>query len=148
MSTPKGRNLMNGLTTLPTGAVFRRDGKPMTTSKQVADLFGKQHKDVLRDIDRLLKIDSDLQRNFAPEMLAVPTGKGGTRYVRSFAINQRGAALLIMGFTGAEALRWKQKFLDAFDHLAERENDNHKAFLRSMRKSQPLRGRATLRIAH
>lgn len=53
-----------------------------------------------------------------------------------------------MGFTGAEALRWKQKFLDAFDHLAERENDNHKAFLRSMSKSRPQRGRAALRIAH
>ncbi len=120
----------------------------MTTSKQVADLFGKQHKTVLRDIDHLLSIDPDLQHNFVPEMLGVPTGKGGTRYVRSFAINQRGAALLIMGFTGAEALRWKQKFLDAFDHLAERENDNHKAFLRSMSKSRPQRGRAALRIAH
>lgn len=135
---------MNDLATLPTGAVFRRDGKPMTNSKQVADLFGKQHKNVMRDIDRLIATNPSCALNFEPtsELTAMP--RGGYRKSRVYAINQRGAALLIMGFTGAEALRWKQKFLDAFDHLAERENDNHKAFLRSMRKSQ---GRASLRIA-
>lgn len=139
---------MDDLSTLPTGAVFRRDGKPMTTSRQVADLFGKRHDNVTRDIDRLIKTDPSCALNFeeTSELTAMP--RGGFRKSRVYSINQRGAALLIMGFTGAEALRWKQKFLDAFDHLAERENDNHKAFLRSMRKSQPPRGRATLRIAH
>lgn len=120
---------------LPAGAVFRRDGKPVTTSAIVAGLFGKQHKNVLRDIDRLLKLDAELRLNFEPEMVAVPTGNGGTRYVRGYSINARGAALLIMGFTGAEALRWKQQFLDAFDHLAERERDNHQEVLRSFRPS-------------
>lgn len=72
------------------------------------------------------------------KMVAVPTGKGGTRKVRSYTMNSRGAALLVMGFTGPEALHWKQKFLDAFDHLLERENDNHKAFLHGMKKSPGL----------
>lgn len=106
------------------GAVFRRNGVPMTTSKAIADHFGKAHKNVLRDIDRLIAMDPNLRLSFEPEMIAVPTGKGGTRYVRGFTINQRAFALLVMGFTGAEALRWKQAFLDAFDRLAERERDN------------------------
>lgn len=75
--------------------VFRRNGKPITTSLKVAELFGKQHKNVLRDIDNLLKLDPDLRLSFEPEKLAVPTGNGGTRHVRSYAINQRGAALLV-----------------------------------------------------
>lgn len=118
---------------LPMGAVFRRDGQPITSSRTVADIFGKQHKNVLRDIDRIITMAPDLRLSFEPEMLAVPTGKGGTRHVRGYTMNKRGAALLIMGFTGPEALRWKNKLLDMFDHMAERERDNHLAFLQSMK---------------
>lgn len=125
---------MNDLTIGTGGAIFRRDGKPMTTSKAVADHFGKQHKNVLRDIDRLISEDPELQLSFEPEMVAVLTGNGGTRHVRGYAINSRGFALLTMGFTGSKALQWKVKFLEAFDHLAERENDTHREFLRGMRK--------------
>ncbi|WP_304613514.1 Rha family transcriptional regulator [Paracoccus sp. (in: a-proteobacteria)] len=117
------------------GAVFRRDGKPITTSKMVANLFGKQHKNVLRDIRNLIEMDPDLALSFEPEMMATPTGKGGTRMVPCYTINQRGAALLVMGFTGPEALAWKKKFLDAFDHLAERERDTHREVLSSFRRN-------------
>lgn len=116
------------------GAVFRRDGLPITTSKMVADLFGKQHKNVMRDIDRLIATDPSCALNFEPtsELTAMP--RGGFRESRVYNINARGAALLVMGFTGPQALQWKQKFLDAFDHLAERENDTHREVLRNMRK--------------
>ncbi len=127
------------------GAVFRRDGKPITTSKMVADLFGKQHKNVLRDIRNLIEMDPELRLSFEPEMMPTPTGKGGTRMVPSYAINQRGAALLVMGFTGPEALAWKQKFLDAFDHLAERERDTHREVLSTFRRTSPTIGKRRTR---
>lgn len=119
------------------GAVFRRDGLPITTSKMVADLFGKRHDNVLRDIRNLIEKDPELALSFE-EQLEVYQGPNGSQRSRViYAINQRGAALLVMGFTGAAALQWKQKFLDAFDHLAERENDTHREVLRNMRK-RPL----------
>lgn len=125
---------MNALTIGSGGAVFRRDGSPMTTSKAIAEHFDKRHKNVLRDIDRLISEDAELRLSFEPELLPVKAGLGGTRLVRGYAINPRGFALLTMGFTGAKALQWKLKFLEAFDHLAERENDTHRKFLRGMRK--------------
>lgn len=117
------------------GAVFRRDGKPITTSKMVADLFGKQHKNVLRDIRNLIETDPELRLSFEPQ-LEVYTGPNGSQRSREiFTINQRGAALLVMGFTGPEALAWKKKFLDAFDHLVERERDTNREVLRSFRRN-------------
>lgn len=130
------------LTTLPLGtggAIFRRDGKPITTSKIVADYFGKSHKNVLRDIDRLIATDPECGLSFEPTSLEVVMPNGGIRHVRGFTMNARGFALLVMGFSGAEALRLKTRFLDAFDAMAERENDNHRAFLQSMKRTGPAR---------
>lgn len=121
----------------PGGAVFRRDGLPITTSKMVADLFGKQHKHVLRDIRKLVEMDPELRSSFGPQLEVYEGPNGSQRSREVYTISQRGAALLVMGFTGPQALQWKQKFLDAFDHLAERENDTHREVLRNMRK-RPL----------
>ena len=41
---------MNGL--LP--MITERDGIPVTTSRAVAEQFGKQHKNVIRDIETLI----------------------------------------------------------------------------------------------
>ncbi|TGN53778.1 hypothetical protein E4L95_15885 [Paracoccus liaowanqingii] len=120
------------------GAVFRRDGMPITTSKLVADLFGKQHKNVLRDIRKLIEIDPELRLSFEPQLEVYAGPNGSQRSREVYTINQRGAALLVMGFTGPEALQWKKKFLDAFDHLAERERDTYMDAFRSFRRSPTL----------
>ncbi|AZB56683.1 hypothetical protein EBL89_15770 [Cereibacter sphaeroides] len=132
------------LTALPLGnggAIFRREGKPITTSKIVADYFGKRHDNVLRDIDRLIKDDPQRALYFEETLEAVAMPKGGTRHVRVYTMNARGFALLAMGFTGSKAFALKERFLDAFDAMAERENDNHRAFLQSMKRTTTRRPR-------
>lgn len=95
------------------------DGKPVTTSLIVAEHFGKRHDNVLRDIDALLAQvpDSFDKLNFEEKARAVRTGLGFTRKERYFELTRDGFTLLAMGFTGAEALRWKVTFLDAFNRL-------------------------------
>ncbi len=115
-------------------AVSVHDGKPVTTSLVVAEHFGKRHADVLRDIDALLAQvpDSFDKRNFAPSERDVRVGLGFTRRERYFELTRDAFTLLAMGFTGAEALRFKIAFLDAFNQMeAALSSDSEAARLRA-----------------
>ena len=96
------------------------DGRLMTTSLRVAEHFGKQHKNVIRDIEKLIKDcpDSEFsQLNFEPRNYVYYTGKNQERVAVLYEITRNGFAILAMGFTGAKALRWKIDFLTAFDEM-------------------------------
>ncbi|MCY1422140.1 phage regulatory protein, Rha family [compost metagenome] len=92
------------------------DGSPFTTSRAVAERFGKRHKDVIKAIKKLLADSPDPDfngRNFAP--VNYLDAKGETR--PEYRLTHDGFALLAMGFTGPEALAWKIAFLQAFNAL-------------------------------
>jgi len=94
------------------------EGAVLADSRQVADVFGKRHDNVLRDIDGLLQSSKlgDVQKQWFREIAhAHPTVPG--RAIRSFAMTRDGFALLAFGFTGDEALGWKIKYIDAFNSL-------------------------------
>lgn len=108
---------MNDMNLLPHEAernpiVFVRDGEVFANSREVATYFGKEHRDVLKAIDKLVETEPSLGlRNFAHTPYVDP--QNGQTY-RSFDIDQDGFSLLAMGFTGAKALRWKLKYIEAF----------------------------------
>ena len=92
------------------------DGKPFTTSREVADQFGKQHYNVLRDIESLLEGIEDKEFNALNfELVKYRDGKGENR--PEYRLSHDGFALLAMGFTGKEALKWKIAFLEAFNAM-------------------------------
>ncbi len=92
--------------------VFVRDGEVFANSREVATYFGKRHDDVLKAIRNLIATEPSLGlRNFA-ETPWVEASTGQT--YRSFDMDQDGFALLAMGFTGAKALKWKLKYIEAF----------------------------------
>lgn len=96
------------------------DGQPFTTSRAVAERFGKLHKNVLRDIEKLLADcpDPEFHRlNFEPVMYASEQGKGAVQMRPEYQITHNGFAVLAMGFTGRDALAWKIAFLNAFNAL-------------------------------
>lgn len=89
-----------------------------TSSRTVAEVFVKEHREVLRAIDDLLaKRPERCARNFALTSVDVPMPKGGVRQVRAFEMDRDGFTVLAMGFTGEEALDWKFTFLDAFKRM-------------------------------
>lgn len=92
--------------------VFIRDGEVFANSREVAAYFDKEHRHVLRDIDNLIKAAPEVGlRNFGHTPYV--DGQNGQTY-RSFDMDQDGFALLAMGFTGAKALKWKLRYIEAF----------------------------------
>ncbi|MET3662250.1 Rha family transcriptional regulator [Aquamicrobium ahrensii] len=83
-----------------------KDGKVFANSRDVADFFGKLHKDVLRAIDRLECSTTFYERNFAPMFVEVKIGNGARRKARAFDMTRYGFTLLAMGFTGKRALEF------------------------------------------
>lgn len=94
------------------------EGRPVTSSRIVAEYFGKQHKDTLRAIRDLIADAPELERkrNFA---LTEEEQKIGatTRKVPLYWMDQKGFCILAMGFTGAKALEFKCAFYDEFERM-------------------------------
>jgi Rha family phage regulatory protein len=91
-------------------------GEVYAKSQDVAAYFGKRHADVLQDIDRLIKTGGgDLHRLMFQGVSAFDPR--ANREVRSFDMNRDGFALLVMGYTGPKALRFKLAYLDRFNAM-------------------------------
>lgn len=94
------------------------EGRPVTSSRIVAEYFGKQHKDTLRAIRDLIADAPELERkrNFA---LTEEEQKIGatTRKIPLYWMDQKGFCILAMGFTGAKALEFKCAFYDEFERM-------------------------------
>lgn len=103
------------------------ENKIFCTSLDVARVFGKQHKHVLADIQRIL---NDLQEigtsNDLPNFRQVvriskttnpKNGKLVNRKMPMYNLTRDGFSLLAMGFTGKKALRWKISFINAFNEM-------------------------------
>lgn len=97
-----------------TSQIVTLDGRtPLTTSLIVAEKFGKNHKNVLRSIQNLGCSEQFSRLNFAPSDYVDSRGKEQPMY----AMTHDGFSLLVMGFTGKEAMQWKEKFLSEFNRL-------------------------------
>ena len=94
------------------------DGQRFTTSRAVAEHFGKKHKNVLRAIENLLADCPDPafhRLNFEPMIYLDTAGKGARREQREYRLTHDGFAFLAMRFTGTEAMAWQVAFLQAFN---------------------------------
>ncbi|ARA80184.1 Rha family transcriptional regulator [Pseudomonas amygdali pv. lachrymans] len=92
-------------------------GQPMTTSVDIASHFGKLHKNVIKAIKALDCTDSFHKLNFEPIQIDVDLGMGRTRKDPAFRITRDGFTFLCMGFTGKEAARWKEAYINAFNQM-------------------------------
>lgn len=95
------------------------EGQPAVRSDIVAYHFKRSHKNVLRDIAKLrAKCPESFHRlNFEPMFIETQIGNGATRKDRAYLLTRDGFSLLVMGFTGAEAVRWKLRYIEAFNSL-------------------------------
>jgi len=99
------------------------NGRPVATSLNVAEVFGKQHQHVIRAIKNLTNdIDApnfgepDFSRsNFGPSSYVDERGKAQPMY----QITRDGFTLLAMGFTGKAAMQFKLAYIDAFNRMEQ-----------------------------
>ena len=98
--------------------VIMKDRQAVTTSLQVAENFEKEHKNVLRDIDKLKKDALKFEQMFFEA--TEPDSYGRPR--KMFYMNRKGFVLLVMGYTGKKAFSFKEAYIDAFDAMEEELN--------------------------
>lgn len=93
--------------------VENENGEMFTTSLIVAEAFGKEHKNVLQNIQNLECSTQFNQLNF--QLVEYMDAKGEMR--PAYRLTRDGFAFLAMGFTGKKAAAWKEKFLEAFNAM-------------------------------
>lgn len=111
-------SFINDNSTICVGLTARN--MPAVRSDVVAHHFGKSHKNVLRDIAKLRGNcpESFYGLNFEPiEIDTLLPHSGGIRKDRAYLLTRDGFSLLVMGFTGAAAVRWKIRYIEAFNTL-------------------------------
>ena len=101
-----------------TGLVYRgKDNQPLTNSLLVAETFGKEHRNVLRDIKNL--IEGGVLKNEQTPMFEKTTymSEQNKQIYPLYVMNQDGFTLLAMGFNGKKAMEFKQKYIEAFNAM-------------------------------
>ena len=99
------------------------DGNIVVSSRDVAEHFGKEHNNVLRHIEDVLRC--------IPQNVNITTMYKKASYVHEqngqtysyYLMTRDGFDLLVMGFTGAKTLEWKLKYIKAFNAM-EKELNN------------------------
>lgn len=105
--------------------VYRGDSnQPLTNSKLVAEVFGKEHRNVVRDIKNL--IEGGVLKNEQTPMFEETTyiNEQNKQSYPMFIMNQDGFTLLAMGFNGKKAMEFKLKYIEAFNAMKRQIEQN------------------------
>ena len=93
--------------------ITEKEGQLVVTSRQIAEDFEKRHADVIEKIEEFIKTENSVMTMFIESSYKAGTGKSYKEYL----ITRDGFSLLVMGFTGAKALQWKLKYIEAFNKM-------------------------------
>jgi len=93
------------------------DGQPTTTSLDVAAHFGKRHDRVLDKIRNLECSPAFYLHNFVEASQEVEQPNAGVAKYPIFRLTRDGFTFLCMGFTGKEAAKWKEAYINAFNEM-------------------------------
>lgn len=89
----------------------RNEEKLITTSLKVAEIFEKEHRHILESIRNLVA------ENSAAKFFRETTYKNRGKEYPMYEMDRDGFSLLVMGFTGDKALKWKIKYIEAFNAM-------------------------------
>lgn len=124
---------------METEIVYRNEsGIAVTTSYLVAETFGKAHKRVLEDIDRLGCSDGFREPNFGLSLKLRELPNGGHKEERFYVITKDGFTLLAMGYTGKKAMLFKEKYIAAFNAMEQQLKQGITQSLENLTRKQIL----------
>lgn len=107
------------------------NGNDVTTSLIVAQVFGKRNSDVLRDIRSLNCSESFRKRNFALMVKMNELPQGGSQKSEYYEMTKDGFSFLVMGYTGAKAGEFKERFINEFNRRESLLKDDDYILMRS-----------------
>jgi Rha family phage regulatory protein len=99
--------------------VGMHEGHLVTDSRRVAKHFGKRHDNVLRAYDSLDCSGNFRALNFEEGVELRELANGTPIRSRIVRMTKDGFMFLVMGFTGKEAARIKETYINAFNAMAE-----------------------------
>lgn len=91
----------------------RNEERLITTSLKIAEKFGKEHAHVLRDIRDMECSDTFRESNFG--LSSYKSAQGKTLPMHE--VTRDGFTLLAMGYTGKEAMKFKEDYISAFNAM-------------------------------
>lgn len=92
-----------------------QNGVATTTSLQVADVFEKNHRDVLETIKNLTAENSAVKNMFKETTYVNSRGREYPMY----QMDKDGFTLLVMGYTGQKATEFKLRYIQAFNEMEQ-----------------------------
>lgn len=95
-----------------------KNNQVVVSSRQVAEKFGKEHRNVLANIKEIISAENSALTFYQENTYKAGTGKSYPEYL----MNRDGFSLLVMGFTGKDALHWKMKYIAAFNEMEAKLN--------------------------
>lgn len=84
----------------------------------VADFFEKEHKNVVRDIEKIIEPKSGLSEEFNRlnfERISYTDSRG--RKQKAYAMTRDGFTMLVMGYTGQKAMKFKELYIKRFNEM-------------------------------
>lgn len=103
------------------------NGNDVTTSLIVAQVFGKEHKNVLRDIESLSCSEDFNRLNF--ERITYKDARN--REQTAYEMTKDGFSFLVMGYTGSKAGEFKERFINEFNRREALLKDDDYILMRS-----------------
>ncbi|MFW2077518.1 Rha family transcriptional regulator [Acinetobacter sp. ULE_I010] len=100
-------------------AVFIQNQQVKTDSLKVADLFGRQHKNVIQKIESLDCSPEFTSANFSAHVQTIEIGNGAARESKYYEMTKDGFIFLVMGFTGATSAKIKELYINTFNQMAD-----------------------------
>ena len=100
--------------------LISENGQVVVSSREVAENFGKEHRNVMRDAENIMS-QGVLKNEQTPMFFKTEyTHEQNGQTYSMYLMNRDGFTLLAMGFTGKEALEWKLKYIDAFNQMEQK----------------------------
>ena len=97
---------------------INREDRPVVSSLDVAETFGKEHRRILQDIRELGCSDEFRLHNFVQSVYENSQNKKQPMYL----MTRDGFTLLVMGYTGDLAMRFKEAYIKQFNAMEAQVN--------------------------
>jgi len=108
--------------------LFTRDNKILVSSRKVAEVYGKDHADVLKKIRGYITEIPELEHdgNFTFMFYNLDIGNGATRKSEEYLMDRQGFSILVNKFTGKKALHFTYNYSIAFENMAQQLTEQSK----------------------
>lgn len=97
--------------------IFVQNDRVVVSSRDVARVFEKEHKHVIRDIEALECSGEFRESNFGPVYKTMSDGSQVTGRTEHYLMTRDGVVILTMGYTGKKAMQFKEAYIAAFNRM-------------------------------